>query len=338
MQILVATHTKVKNPGTLDIAGHTLGAWAKDLVDSKDAIKKGLDTYALDQKSSGHKAAVGKFAPLGLKLANDLIKSKKDSNWPILSNSMGQKKLSIIPKDGENLADDLISKIDRESINIAKSIIRKAKIPHSSEHFSGIFQNSNHFKYLVNSLPSDDSKIYLSDIETINKHSIKKIHQAGIYFYHQGLLYKSGSFSKHVWEDLKVGILDVFSALNAKYIALKDESSTESALDVSISKQLRKFAPQIGLDLQRTESFELECELNGLCDTESAVSKMHLLDNCRPLQILAKNIIDTPNNVRSINQSIKLDISFGVSLSTLACMQGSYKHGHSRNLTCSIKF
>lgn len=233
--------------------------------------------------------------------------------------------------------DSILSKVLPYSIVISKISIINAEIPYNAEIYNGIFKDETQYNYIVSNLPSDDSAIYITDLSVLYKFGVE-LHDAGIYLYHRDLLYKSEAYSETVWDNLKNGVISVFSSLNATSISLIEESVVASELEVSLAKELTAFAPKIGLNLKKRQSFELNCKLNANLDLAEASKNLYLLDDFKGLRTLAEKNIKNPCTLKSINQKIELNISFGMNVKVLSALQGVFEGGYTRKLNCEIIF
>lgn len=308
MKIILISNSKENDPG---------------LRITKNTKKEFLEIY---------KDKIRKESALQLMISGTLVSSVFDYLF------QKDNELYTIKLNTENTSknNDPWSIITLNAAIISKETIIDSSIKYNDKLFKGIFKSERHFNEIVKSLPSFDSEIYICDPHTIKQINPHELLPVGIYVMGSGKIIPSRNYSDQMWSHVREGILGAFGNLNVKKIHLID--TTSSSAKSNINADLKNLSADIGLNFERKSSYEIISELNGTLDTLKAEQYLSQLDHTPSLKILAKQMIDNPNHLKSIKHNLILDISFGMDIDLLTRLQGSFEGGYNRTFKLEMEF
>lgn len=309
MDILIATKRPVSNPGRFLRAGKTSDEMIGDVA---NVIFSKKTAWSLITHSSSWMVDV-----------YDTI-------------TAGALSLSLIEKDAPT-----VDFLDVDCNVIDKKVIKDAKVKFNNPIWSGAFKSEDHYKLIVESLPSDDSDIVICDMASLKSQGFSEVESTGIYVLDQHSLLPAAEFSIKKLERLRVAIFDTFSNLGVKEIVIEDQTDLSVESSVSISKELIALAPKIGLNLNRKTSFEISTKYNERLSYPNVVKAKHAakgLSSFPELRAIAEYLISEPGSLNSLEKKVVLDLSFGVSADLLTVLQGAFQGGYKRVFHVSLKF
>jgi len=193
----------------------------------------------------------------------------------------------------------------------------------------------------VESLPSNDSDIFIGGAEDIRSIYRDPQIESGIYLLHEEKLIKAEDFSRSVFEDLRVAIIDVFSKLGARQIKITDKTEIGGSTEISLSKEVIALAPHLNLDLKRIARFSIDAKLNGVRtahNDEFVTDIRKKLKHAPELLKLAEHAALNPGSLIGIEKEINLNIAFGMNANLLSIFQGAFKGGYERIFAVDLSF
>lgn len=244
----------------------------------------------------------------------------------------GASGIKVTPAKENNL--NLINAIDKKTI-------LEGAISHDENLFNGIFTSKKQYELLIKSLPTNDSDIFIGGIKDARKIFNNSSITSGIHFLHDGKLVKAADFSRSVFEDLRVAIIDIFSRLGAKEINITDRTEVGGTAKVSTNKEVSALAKQLNLDFQKTARFSIEAKLNGTREASSGkfISEIRSqLKHAPELLKLAEHSALNPGALIGIKKEISLNIAFGMDVNLISLFQGSFKGGYERVFSVDLRF
>jgi hypothetical protein len=260
-------------------------------------------------------------------------------SWDAAASYFNQKEVKVHPaRPAIGGEDGLLSKIQYKSLIVPKRTIVKANLDYDSELFCGAFKSGDYFQSMVSLLPTDDSEFVICNIGEVNRNCDKKVSGVGLHLVHESGVSPASNYSNFVWEYLRQGVVEVFGNLNAKRVSLKDKTNIEAAANISLSKSARAAIIEAGLLFDKKCSYEISCELNGTLDTKKASQSLHKLRMFSVLNSLAQQGIENPTHLKSVSQSVQLDVSFGIDVNLLTLLQGAFAGGYTREFDLKIEF
>lgn len=224
---------------------------------------------------------------------------------------------------------------------IDKKTILESSISHDDNLFNGIFSSKKQYELLVKNLPSNDSDIFIGGIKDACAIFHNSHITSGIYFLHEGKLIKATDFSRSVFEDLRVAIIDVFSKLGAKQINITDTTESGGSAEISISKEITSLAPQLNLDFKKTTRFSIDAKLSGVRTEHSdefIVDIRGKLKHAPELLTLAEHAALNPGALIGIKKEISLNIAFGMNVNLISLFQGAFQGGYERVFAVNLSF
>uniref|UniRef100_U9TNC6 Uncharacterized protein n=1 Tax=Rhizophagus irregularis (strain DAOM 181602 / DAOM 197198 / MUCL 43194) TaxID=747089 RepID=U9TNC6_RHIID len=165
--------------------------------------------------------------------------------------------------------------------------------------------------------------------------------ESGIYLLHEEKLIKAEDFSRSVFEDLRVAIIDVFSKLGARQIKITDKTEIGGSTEISLSKEVIALAPHLNLDLKRIARFSIDAKLNGVRtahNDEFVTDIRKKLKHAPELLKLAEHAALNPGSLIGIEKEINLNIAFGMNANLLSIFQGAFKGGYERIFAVDLSF
>lgn len=246
--------------------------------------------------------------------------------------SGGASSLRIIASKEKNL--NLINAIDKKTI-------LESSISHDDSLFNGVFSSKKQYELLVSSLPSNDSDIFIGGTKDVCAIFHDSRITSGIYFLHEERLIKATDFSRFVFEDLRVAIIDIFSKLGAKQINITDTTESGGSAEISISKEITSLATQLNLDLKKTTRFNINAKLSGAKTEHSdelITDIRRKLKHAPELLMLAEHATINPGALVSIEKEISLNIAFGMNVNLISLFQGAFQGGYERVFAVHLAF
>jgi hypothetical protein len=240
--------------------------------------------------------------------------------------SGGGSSLKTISNKENNL--NLINAIDKKTI-------LESSISHDDSLFNGIFSSKKQYELLVKNLPSNDSDIFIGGIKDACAIFHNSHITSGIYFLHEEKLIKATDFSRSVFEDLRVAIIDVFSKLGAKQINITDTTESGGSAAISISKEITSLGPQLNLDFKKTTRFSIDAKLSGVRaehSDEFITDIREKLKHAPELLKLAEHATLNPGAL------IALNIAFGMNVNLISLFQGAFQGGYERVFAVNLSF
>lgn len=267
----------------------------------------------------------------------------KASYWEKLKIGMGLIKNVVeinLFKDIENFKiekrlvkeNDDCNSIENNSIAISKSVAELSDLDRHYEYFNGVVADTKQLKMLIDSLPSDDSMIYISGLDSISRIYGKKITEVGVYVENGRQISRLTNYSLDNWANLQNGIRSTFMNLGARKITILDNTAIEMSSSATV-KGISSTAKG-----KRIESFAFSATFEPHIDIDKAKASLVYLNQSEGIKSIAEHIIENGNKVLNLSQVISLDVSFGLNADVLKVFQSEFSGGYNRCLDISIEF